>query len=127
MTKTMNEILGNLSPEEREVFEKQIDEYKLQGVRELAGAVCHEVNQPLQGVLGFTDILLLNMSKENPVYRDLKKIKEQAERIAGITMKLHDIKRYATKIYEPSNRAIIDIDKAHAFEPEKEEGQLYLF
>ncbi|MCK5339748.1 MAG: response regulator transcription factor, partial [Desulfobulbaceae bacterium] len=38
---------------------------KLQGVLEMAGAVCHEINQPLQAVSGWSEILLMNADKSS--------------------------------------------------------------
>ncbi len=35
---------------------------KLQGLLEMAGAVCHELNQPLQVVSGFSEMLLMDRS-----------------------------------------------------------------
>jgi hypothetical protein len=42
----------------RDRFQKE----KLQGVLETAGAVCHEMNQPLQAILGHTELSLADIA-----------------------------------------------------------------
>ncbi len=90
--------------------EERIQKEKLRGVIEMAGAVCHEINQPLQVVYGYSDILLMNRSKNDTDYDSIYKIKEQTERIKKITEKLMSITKYETKKYLRGK--IIDIDRA---------------
>lgn len=85
---------------------------KLQGVLETAGAVCHEMNQPMQAVTGYCELLRMGIEKDGPHYDHANAILEQVERLGGITAKLMRITRYASKDY--SNGKIIDIDKASA-------------
>ena len=61
---------------------------KLEGVVEVGGAACHELNQPLQAVLGQAELLLLSISKENPHYEKVKIIVENATKMAGIIQKM---------------------------------------
>ena len=90
--------------------ENRIEKEKLQGVIEMAGAVCHELNQPLQVVYGYSDILLMTMAGDSPDYDSVNKIKGQTERIKTITEKLMSITKYETKSYLKGK--IIDIDRA---------------
>ncbi len=83
---------------------------KLQGVVELAGAVCHEMNQPLMAISGFSELILMDMPEEDPFRAKVIKIKEQVDRLGMITQKLMGITRYETKDYLQGK--IIDIDKA---------------
>ena len=62
----------------RDRFQKE----KLQGVLETAGAVCHEMNQPLQTILGYTELSLADISPDNPAYLSLTKISKQIDRMA---------------------------------------------
>jgi PAS domain S-box-containing protein len=93
----------------RDRFQKE----KLQGVLETAGAVCHEMNQPLQAIMGYTEISLTNISPENPSYLNLTRISEQIDRMVEITRKLQSITRYETMDYDGKTK-IIDIHKASA-------------
>jgi PAS domain S-box-containing protein len=91
----------------RDRFQKE----KLQGVLETAGAVCHEMNQPLQTILGHTELSLADISPDNPAYLSLTKISKQIDRMAEITRKLQSITHYETMDYDRKTK-IIDIHKA---------------
>jgi PAS domain S-box-containing protein len=84
---------------------------KLKGALEMAGAVCHELNQPIQSASGFLELLLLDTTEDGPVYQKLELIEEQIERMGKITGKLMGITRYETKDYVGGMK-IIDIDKS---------------
>ncbi|MFO7913520.1 MAG: response regulator [Desulfotignum sp.] len=83
---------------------------KLQGVLEMAGAVCHEINQPLQVVSGFSEILLLDADAGDKKYETLKTIKKEIERIGELTHRIMKITRYQAKPYLKGR--IVDIHKA---------------
>jgi len=78
---------------------------KLQGVLEMAGAVCHEINQPLQSIIGYSTLYQDNESVSS---LELEKIKLQATRIGDITRRLSNITQYKTVNY-PGNTRIVDI------------------
>ncbi len=88
---------------EKETYERE----RLQGVLEMAGAVCHEINQPLQAILGYSELLLMNPEVEMAGH-NLSSIKHQATRLGKITKKLSNITRYKTVDY-PGNTKIVDI------------------
>ncbi len=83
---------------------------KLQGVIEMAGAVCHEMNQPLQVVSGLCELILLDIDETDPFFERLQTIYRQTGEMGRITGKLMDITRYRTKEYLAEQ--IIDIDEA---------------
>jgi PAS domain S-box-containing protein len=91
----------------------RLQKEKLQGVLETAGAVCHELNQPLQAIMGYTDIALADIAADNPACLHLSRISEQIDRMADITRKLQGITRYETMNYDGKTK-IIDIHKASA-------------
>jgi PAS domain S-box-containing protein len=67
--------------------QEQLSREKLEGVLEIAGATCHEINQPLQYIY-----LLLNEAlKENPHMESLQEVKKQCDRIKEITQKMESI------------------------------------
>ncbi len=78
---------------------------KLQGVLEMAGAVCHEINQPLQTILGYSTLYQEN---ETISPKELGKIRNQATRIGDITKRLSNITKYKTVDY-PGDTRIVDI------------------
>ena len=92
---------------EKRLMEKE----KLNGVLEMAGGICHDLNQPMQVVSGYSELLLMDIEKENSAYPYIKMIKEQTDEMGSITRKLMRITKYETKDYIEGSR-IIDIDKA---------------
>lgn len=85
---------------------------KLQVVIEMAGAVCHELNQPLQAVKGYAELLLMDTSENEPNYGKLKDIKDGADRIGQLTQRIMRISEYRTKGYMNNRTKIVDIYKA---------------
>ena len=83
---------------------------RLQGVVEMAGAVCHEMNQPLMAIAGYVDLCKLDLDPDNPVYEKLEKIEKQEERLGEFTRRLMQVARYETKKYMDIN--IIDLERA---------------
>lgn len=83
---------------------------KLQGVLEMAEAICYELNEPIQAILGYSDLLLLEMANDNPFYDKIRKVNEQVQKLGSITYKLSCITKYETT--DHLNGKIIDIDKS---------------
>ncbi len=99
----------------RRVVELQtalLEKEKLQVIFEMTGAICHEMSQPMQAISGNTELMLMNLQKDNPLYKHVKTIKDQVDRMGDITQKLKRVTRYKTKDYIKSK--IIDIDSAAA-------------
>jgi len=88
----------------------RVEREKLRVIIEMAGAVCHEMNQPLQAISGLSEFLLMKVPEDNPLYPNLQKIIEQTDRMGEITGKLMNVTRYETKSYLKGK--IVDIDKA---------------
>jgi DNA-binding response OmpR family regulator len=83
---------------------------KLQGVLEMAGAVCHEMNQPLQTATILSELILSEMAPDNSQYDTVVKIKKQIDKMGNITRKIMDTTTYKTKDYLKGK--IIDIEQA---------------
>jgi len=83
---------------------------RLQGALELAGAVCHDLNQPLMAITGYAELILMDCPDDGPHVQKLKKIVEQVAKVGRITKKLMQVTRYETKPY--LDQQIIDIEKA---------------
>lgn len=83
---------------------------RLHGALELAGAVCHDLNQPLMAISGYAEILLMDCPEDAPHFPKLKKIVNHVNKLGDITKKLMRVTRYETKTY--MDKQIIDIEKA---------------
>lgn len=85
---------------------------KLQGVLEMAGTICHEMNQPLQLISGYTEMLLQEVESASTQHDPLKQILEGVEKMREITGKLMKITHYQTRDYLAGVDKIIDLGVA---------------
>jgi phosphoserine phosphatase RsbU/P len=107
----------------RRILEMQgelVQREKLRGVVEMAGATCHEFNQPMQVISGYAELLLKQIPPTDPLHGKALKIKEATETMAQITSKLQQITRYETREYFDGMK-IIDIDKSSETAPKEKE------
>jgi PAS domain S-box-containing protein len=102
-------VLSDLTEKNRAARDR-LHKEKLQGVLETAGAVCHELNQPLQSLSGFTEIMI-SKTQDPELSPLLDTIMTQIERMRDITAKLQGITHYEATQYGENTR-IIDIHKA---------------
>lgn len=99
----------------RRILQLQTESFKrqrLQGVLEMAGAVCHELNQPLQVVSGYTEMLMTEVKEDDPIRESLEKILEGVEKMGNLTSKLMQITDYQTRGYLDGKLSIIDINRS---------------
>jgi PAS domain-containing protein len=83
---------------------------RMQVLLETVGGVCHNVNQPLTVLSGYSEIIQ-SLSKENPdILKIAQKMHCAVESITEITKKLQNISRYERIEYVEGY--ILDIDKA---------------
>ena len=100
------EDITEIKKQEQTAREKE----KLSAVIQTAGAVCHEMNQPLMSIMGFAELLQEDLQEDGVRKENLEEIKKQVERLGSITSKLMTITKYKTKGYLSAE--IIDIDAA---------------
>ena len=102
----------NIAMKKRKQFEEErLQKGRLQGVIEMAGAACHELNQPLQTLAAYSHSLLYDLPEDSPMVEKIKKIKETIHQVGQTTRKIMNITRYETKEYINGSK-IIDIDRA---------------
>jgi response regulator RpfG family c-di-GMP phosphodiesterase len=104
--------------ESKRAEKERAEKERLQGVVEMAGAVCHELNQPIQTISGLTELMIMKIDEDDPMAGYADKIRTQVERMGKMTMKLANVTRYRTKAHDGLTR-IIDIDGA--LEPRSEQ------
>ena len=97
--------------QQKSIEQERARRERLQGVLEMAGAVCHEINQPMMALYGYMDIFSKRASREDPLTESIAKMAQQLQRIEQITQKLMRITAYKTKDYAGGD-TIIDIDQA---------------
>jgi nitrogen-specific signal transduction histidine kinase len=85
---------------------------KLQAAMETAGAICHEMNQPLQVISGYLDLLMttgIEVDSNSAKYLEISR--EQLDRLTKIIRKLNNLRSYHTDSY-PGGSEILDIAKS---------------
>jgi PAS domain S-box-containing protein len=91
--------------EERRLKQQLIHTERLSAVGQLVAGVAHEINNPLQAVMGFTELLI--EAEERPdVRHDLESIRKQAERAAKI---VHHLLLFARR--ETLERSVADLNE----------------
>lgn len=78
---------------------------------EMAGAACHELNQPMQVILGYSDLLTGAMDRSDDLRNKLEKITIQITKMDRIMKQINRISTYQTRDYVHGIR-IVDIEKA---------------
>jgi signal transduction histidine kinase len=94
----------------RQAEKDRLHREALQGALDMAGTICHELNQPIQIISGYADLLLMGTLEELKVREKLGIMKEQTRRMGVITKRLMSLKEYTTRDYLGIGR-IIDTDK----------------
>jgi predicted Ser/Thr protein kinase len=90
---------------------------KLQAVVEMAGAVCHEMNQPMQvALVQLAECLVMDEFESGPVKQKAENIRQQLNSLREMSRKLMHITKYETRDYVKGEK-IIDIDKSSGTVP----------
>ena len=91
--------------EERRLKEQLIHSERLSAVGQLVAGVAHEINNPLQAVMGFTELLI--ETEDRPQVRsDLEQIRSDARRAAKI---VHNLLLFARR--EALERSVADLNE----------------
>lgn len=53
-----------------------------------AGTLCHQLNQPIQCVSGYTELIMMDLAKDDPIFDRLSAISTQVQRMANISRQL---------------------------------------
>jgi len=94
--------------EQRKAEEEKRNNEKLNAALEMAGTICHEMNQPLQVIIGRIDLLSMGHIDER-TYKSLEIMKDQVRKMGIITKKLMGLRTYSTNEYAGNTR-IVDIN-----------------
>ena len=84
--KTFTQIENNC----KYIFQKE----KMQTISDLLRVLCHEMNQPLQAISGYSDLIKLDLMGNNSIQQDIKQIRDQINKAASINKKIANVAKY---------------------------------
>lgn len=84
--------------EEMKLRNQLIQTEKMAEIGILSGSIAHEINNPLGGILAYTQILLSEVDKKSSLYADFKEIENAALRSKNIVESLLHFSRMSYKI-----------------------------
>jgi two-component system, cell cycle sensor histidine kinase and response regulator CckA len=88
---------SNRAEEENKKLQAQlIQAQKMESVGRLAGGVAHDFNNMLSVIIGYSELGLETVKKEDPLYNDLKEIYDAAKRASQVTRQLLAFSRKQT-------------------------------
>jgi len=98
---------------ERKKLEAQLRQsQKMEAVGQLAGGVAHDFNNMLNVILGYTEMIMLDLPSEDPFYAKIEQIGKAATRSADLTRQLLGFSR--KQVIEPKtiyvNALLVDIE-----------------
>lgn len=74
----------------KNVFQKE----KLQTISDLVRTLCHEMNQPLQVISGYSDLIKLELKGNGSIQKDLEQIRNQINQANSINKKMAAVAKY---------------------------------
>ncbi|MCB2186020.1 MAG: PAS domain-containing protein [Deltaproteobacteria bacterium] len=84
---------------QKEAMAERLWREKLSGAMETSGAVCHELNQPLQALQNRIELMGLRPTTPDLLAADLAKMAEICQDMTVITRRLQNLTTYQTKDY----------------------------
>ena len=103
-----------LAQREIKKLEKQVlQAQKMEAIGTLAGGVAHDFNNILQAIFGYTQILLLSKSSDDPDVQNLKEIERAAKRASELTQQLLAFSRKVKSELKPVNlnQEVVQVEK----------------
>ena len=76
---------------------------KMEAVGTLAGGVAHDFNNLLQAINGYTEVILMDMTEDDPNYQNLKSVEQAGARAAELVRQLLLFSRKAETTRKPLN------------------------
>ena len=96
---------------------------KMEAIGTLAGGVAHDLNNILGGIVGYPELLLMQLSENNPLRKPLMTMQESGQKAATIVQDLLTLARRGVPTAEVVN--LSDIITEYFKSPEHEKLRLY--
>ncbi|GAG76473.1 unnamed protein product, partial [marine sediment metagenome] len=90
--------------EEKKKLEEQLYKaQKMEAIGTLAGGVAHDLNNILSGILSYPELLLMDMTQEDPLRKSIETIQESGKKAAAIVDDLLTMARRGVNVSEVVN------------------------
>lgn len=101
--KLRSEIQGRIQSQNRrqELERKLRRSQKMEAIGMLAGGVAHDLNNILSGIISYPELMLLDMTENDPLRERLKRIKSSGEKAALIVQDLLTLARRGVSVQDP--------------------------
>jgi len=99
---------------DRKRLEEQLQQAaRMEAIGRLAGGVAHDFNNALTPITGISELVLMSLSPDHPLYNEIKEIKQSGERCARLTRQLLAFSRKQIMELKPLdlNQAVINMEK----------------
>jgi len=103
--------------EKKALEERLARSEKMEAIGTLAGGVAHDLNNILGGIVGYPDLLLMELPEDSPLRRGIITIKNSGEKAAAIVQDLLTLARRGVPVMEPVglNRIVTDYLRSPEF------------
>ena len=104
--------------EKKALEERLARSEKMEAIGTLAGGVAHDLNNILGGIVGYPDLILMELSGDSPLRKGIITIKNSGEKAAAIVQDLLTLARRGVPVMEPAglNRIILDYLRSPEFQ-----------
>ena len=94
----------------RHLQSQLIQSQRLESIGTLAGGVAHEINNPINGITNYAQLIADKLCKEDPLHEYASEIMKETERVTTIVRNLLQFARQEKQSYSPAR--LIDIVNA---------------
>ncbi|HDR46823.1 MAG TPA: PAS domain S-box protein, partial [Geoalkalibacter subterraneus] len=86
----------------RKLQEQLMQSQKIESIGTLAGGVAHEINNPINGIMNYAQLIMDRTEEESPARAFAREILIETDRIAGIVRNLLTFARHEKKSHSPA-------------------------
>ena len=110
-------VVRNLT-DRKAADDRRLETDRLRTLLEIAGGAAHEINQPLTAILGYAEMAMDMLPKDEEAYEHQRRIAEAAIRISQILKQMQGVRNYRTRPYANGHKIVDFRPKQHGKDKE---------